>query len=90
MAVGKEIDAMGRRTGLIPAGSGIDGATLKLESLVKSLNEGCGLPTQLSCVWCIQTYPPQTEIVIVLDSDTSVLDLFAEEGEFIRFVSLHE
>lgn len=66
-----------------------------LDKLMERLNSACdNIEVQLGCYACIYTLPPQSELIVTLDSaDTKikrVIDISTPKDDILKYVRIHE
>ncbi len=73
--------------------SNANGHEDNIAAWVQSLHDECGFDATLSCVSCIETLPPQSEVLIRLDSSgvtvDRTLDIFMPDTGPMTFRALH-
>ncbi|MBO9573263.1 MAG: hypothetical protein J7497_13810 [Chitinophagaceae bacterium] len=88
-AVKSVIDKWCNEAGSVPVDASFETVKQKFQQIVDKVNNECELQATLLCTMCIETLPPQTEIIITSGSKKWTLDLTSEEGHFISLVSVH-
>lgn len=73
--------------------SNANGHEDNIAAWVESLRDECGLDASLTCNSCIETFPPQSEVLIRLDSSgvtvDRTLDIFMPDTGPMTFRALH-
>lgn len=87
------VAAKSRVVGRIPETADASEIGSKLRLLADNLND-CGMIAELLCALCIDTNPAMSEIQLQFTINGTpakrTIDLFAEPGHYIEFVSIHE
>ena len=65
-----------------------------LQKVVDELNKCDLISSELLCYACIETYPPQSELLVSIDSSGQIVerivDIRTPDDSIIRFVRVHE
>jgi hypothetical protein len=73
--------------------SNANGHEDNIAAWVQSLRDECGFDATLTCVSCIETFPPQSEVLIRLDSSgvtvDRTLDIFMPDEGPMTFRAIH-
>lgn len=93
-AVGSEISKITDGLQPLPSTQSEPGHLRNLEIVIDQINYCNNLRAELSCYACIYTLPPQSEIVIMIDSSgrqvRRVLDIRTPVNDVLSFAGIHK
>lgn len=65
------------------------GHEINLQNFVDRLSDDCGLEASILCYACIETFPPQSEVRVMIDSSgitvARILDIMTPDGDDVFF-----
>jgi hypothetical protein len=93
-AVGAEISKLADNLQPLPVNESDPVHLKNLETLIDGINSCNGLQAELLCYSCIYTLPPESEIVVMVDSAGTdvrrVLDIRTPQNDILSFAGIHK
>lgn len=94
LAIGNEISKLTPDLTPVPVSGDNIGHSANLETLIRRLNQCEEISAQTVCYACIDTYPPQSEIIITTITGNRevlrVIDIKTPANGSLEFISVHE
>lgn len=93
-AVGSEVSKLTDNLQPLPSTEAEPGHLKNLQTIINEINTCDGLSAELSCYACIYTLPPESEIIVMVDSAGNdvrrVLDIKTPLNDVLSFAGIHK